>query len=33
MNFWEWLNDNPGWFVLYLFLIVEGIAEIVFKIK
>lgn len=29
MGFWEWLNDNPGWFALYLFLIVQGIAGIV----
>ena len=28
MNFWDWLNQNPGWFALYLFLVVMMIDVI-----
>lgn len=26
MNFWDWLNQNPGWFALYLFMITSMIV-------
>jgi len=29
MTFFDWLNDNPGWFFLYLIIILSCIEEII----